>query len=217
MVTTPPSPSAAAAVAAVDGLRRWIFRRCSTSSWSLQKVSRRRRGVPVFLPLQYTPAHTSVPTPWNRGVPVVGRVGRRRWKSVRRRRTGARRRSRRDSRRRRRRRPPPTLHRNLHITASSLRHEKHANSRRKFHNSASLRVFFLNSWEGTPGRDIKKVKVAHTRLPNVRRVPELIPVLGSQPAGDVSYKPGGRLQLLLVRPTVTLATLKRVATNFAAW
>jgi len=24
-----------------------------------------------------------------------------------------------------------------------------------------------------------------------RRVPELIPVLGSQPAGDVSHKPGG--------------------------
>ena len=28
-----------------------------------------------------------------------------------------------------------------------------------------------------------------------RRVPELIPVLGSQPAGDVSHKPGGRLPL----------------------
>jgi len=28
-----------------------------------------------------------------------------------------------------------------------------------------------------------------------RRVPELIPVLGSQPAGDVSYKSGGRLPL----------------------
>jgi len=26
-----------------------------------------------------------------------------------------------------------------------------------------------------------------------RRVPELIPVLGRQPAGDVSHKPGGRL------------------------
>jgi len=26
-----------------------------------------------------------------------------------------------------------------------------------------------------------------------RRVPELITVLGSQPAGDVSHKPGGRL------------------------
>ena len=30
-----------------------------------------------------------------------------------------------------------------------------------------------------------------------RRVPELIPVLGSQPAGDVSHKPGGRLPLLV--------------------
>jgi len=44
-----------------------------------------------------------------------------------------------------------------------------------------------------------------------RRVPELIPVLCSQPAGD------GRLPLLSARPAVTLATLKRAATNFAAW
>jgi len=50
-----------------------------------------------------------------------------------------------------------------------------------------------------------------------RRVPELIPVLGSQPAGVVSRKPGGRLPLLSARPAVTPATLKRTATNFAAW
>jgi len=50
-----------------------------------------------------------------------------------------------------------------------------------------------------------------------RRVQELIPVLGSQPAGDVSHKPGGRLPLLSARPAVTPATFKRVATNFAAW
>jgi len=50
-----------------------------------------------------------------------------------------------------------------------------------------------------------------------RKVPELIPVLGSQPAGDVSHKPAGRLPLLSARPAVTLATLKRAATNFAAW
>jgi len=50
-----------------------------------------------------------------------------------------------------------------------------------------------------------------------RRVPELIPVLSSQPAGDVSHKPGGRLSLLSVRPAVTPATLKRAATNFPAW
>ena len=48
------------------------------------------------------------------------------------------------------------------------------------------------------------------------RVPELIPVLGSQPAGDLSHKPGGRLPLLSARPAVTLATLKRTAANFAA-
>ena len=50
-----------------------------------------------------------------------------------------------------------------------------------------------------------------------RRVPEQIPVLGSQPAGDASHKPGGRLPLLSARPAVTPATLKRAATNFAAW
>ena len=50
-----------------------------------------------------------------------------------------------------------------------------------------------------------------------RRVPELIPVLGSQPAGDVSHKPGGRLLLLSARSAVTLATVKRAAINFAAW
>ena len=37
-----------------------------------------------------------------------------------------------------------------------------------------------------------------------RRVPELIPVLGSQSAGDA-------------KPAVTPTTLKRAATNFAAW
>jgi len=50
-----------------------------------------------------------------------------------------------------------------------------------------------------------------------RTVPELILVLGSQPAGDVSHKPGGRLPLVSAGPTVTLATFKRAATNFAAW
>ena len=45
----------------------------------------------------------------------------------------------------------------------------------------------------------------------------LIPVLGSQPAGDMSHKPGGRLPLLSARPAVTPAMLKGVATSFAAW
>jgi len=40
-----------------------------------------------------------------------------------------------------------------------------------------------------------------------RRVPELIPVLGSQPAGDVSHKPGGGLPLLSARPAVTKGLL----------
>jgi len=50
-----------------------------------------------------------------------------------------------------------------------------------------------------------------------RRVPELIPVLGNQPAGAVSHIPGGRLLLLSARPAVTPATLKRATTSFAAW
>jgi len=45
------------------------------------------------------------------------------------------------------------------------------------------------------------------------RVSELIPVLGSQPAGDVSHKPGGRLPLFSARPAVTSATLKRAAVS----
>ena len=49
------------------------------------------------------------------------------------------------------------------------------------------------------------------------KVPELIPVLGSQPAGEGSHNPGGRLPLLFARPAVTPATLKRAATSFAAW
>ena len=48
-----------------------------------------------------------------------------------------------------------------------------------------------------------------------RRVPELIPVLGSQPAGDVSHKPDGHY----FPPGLQLppATLKRAANNFTAW
>jgi len=66
-------------------------------------------------------------------------------------------------------------------------------------------VFYLKKGKGSPYSITE------------RRVPELIPVLGSQPAGDVSHKPGGRLPLLSTRPAVTPATLKRAATNFAAW
>jgi len=49
-----------------------------------------------------------------------------------------------------------------------------------------------------------------------RTVPELIPILGSQPAGDVSHKRTRRLLLLSARPAITLATLKRAATTFVA-
>jgi len=64
---------------------------------------------------------------------------------------------------------------------------------------------------------LKKIKKVAQHSITERRVPELIPVIGSQPASDVSHKPGGRLPLLSARPAVTPATLKRAATSFAAW
>ena len=69
------------------------------------------------------------------------------------------------------------------------------------------------------GRELPAVKKGKGSPYSIteRRVPELIPVLGSQPAGVVSHKLGGRLPLLSARPAVTPATLKRTATNFAAW
>jgi len=61
-------------------------------------------------------------------------------------------------------------------------------------------------------------KIAHSRLPSVGfRRPELIPVLGSHPAGDVNHKPDGSLPLLSAGPAVTLTTLTKAATSFAAW
>jgi len=41
-----------------------------------------------------------------------------------------------------------------------------------------------------------------------RKVPEVIPVLGSQPAGDVSHKSDSRLPLLSARPAVTPQPLR---------
>ena len=48
-----------------------------------------------------------------------------------------------------------------------------------------------------------------------RRILELIPVLGGQPAGDVNHILDGGLPLLSARPAVTPAAFKRAATNFA--
>jgi len=78
----------------------------------------------------------------------------------------------------------------------------------------------LNQWlsnvlsTSTAGE--KKGKGSPYSITN-HRVPELIPVLGSQPACNVSHKHGGRLPLLSARPAVTPTTLKKAATNFAAW
>jgi len=64
--------------------------------------------------------------------------------------------------------------------------------------------------------DLKKGKGSLYSITE-RRILELTLVLGSQPAGEVSHKPAGRQPLLSARPAVTPATLKRAATNFAAW
>ena len=44
-------------------------------------------------------------------------------------------------------------------------------------------------------RIVAKIKKGSPYSITERIVPELIPVLGSQPAGDVSHKPGSRLPL----------------------
>ena len=62
-----------------------------------------------------------------------------------------------------------------------------------------------------------RIKFASPYSITERSIPELIPVLGSQPAGDVSHKPDGGLPLLSVRPAVTRTTLKRAGTNVAIW
>jgi len=49
----------------------------------------------------------------------------------------------------------------------------------------------------------EKGKVSPSFSITERSVPELIPDLGSQPAGDVNHKPDGRLPLLSARPAVT--------------
>jgi len=51
--------------------------------------------------------------------------------------------------------------------------------------------------------DEDKANRVLSRTRNGRRVSELIPVLGSQPAGDRSHKPGDKLALLSARPAVT--------------
>jgi len=58
-------------------------------------------------------------------------------------------------------------------------------------------------------------RVAHTRLPSVgfRSWSRFLAVS----LQVTSHKPGGRLLLLSARPAVAMATLKRAATNFAAW
>ena len=95
--------------------------------------------------------------------------------------------------------PGRTLPAQRHIRCSSL------NSKQTHSQAASIFIY-----KDRPDGTVKKGRPCSI---TVRRVPELIPVLGSQPAGVVSHKPDGRLLLL----SITLATLKRATNNFAAW
>ena len=79
-----------------------------------------------------------------------------------------------------------------------------------------LRPFFYTCHCGHALSVVMHVKVLPYSITE-RRVPKLIPVLGSQPVGEASHKPGGRLPILSARSAVTPATLKRAATYFAAW
>jgi len=80
----------------------------------------------------------------------------------------------------------------------------------------SILTISLESKKSISAVDYKKGKGSAHSITE-RWVPELIPDLGSQPAGDVSHESGGRLPLLSTKPAVTLTTLERAATNFAAW
>ena len=70
-------------------------------------------------------------------------------------------------------------------------------------------------WKSNPLVSVVKKGKGSPYSITEHRVPELIPFLGSQPAGD--DKPGCRLPLHSARPAVTPASLKRAATNSAAW
>ena len=54
--------------------------------------------------------------------------------------------------------------------------------------------------QGHAGKKIHQKRKGSPYSITGHRVPELIPVFGSQPAGDVSHKPDGRLPLLSPRP-----------------
>ena len=104
------------------------------------------------------------------------------------------------------------LHRRLHaplarlVQLPLLRHHVLSRAVQVLHAQARL----------PPATTPRSLYIKGKRSPHLtaeRRIPELIPVLGSQPAGDVSHEPGGRLSLLSARPAVTLATLKRAATD----
>ena len=102
--------------------------------------------------------------------------------------------------------PPPSSERR----PPEKKHRRHTELNYSRRNHAVQRTTDVYSF-------LSGLKKGSPYLVTERRVPELIPVLGSQPAGDVSHKLGGRLPLLSGRSAVTTATLKRAATNFATW
>ena len=107
--------------------------------------------------------------------------------------------------------PPPSLSSHCFYKPA---HRRQQTSPRRARNSMPLHMAVNSNSVALSGEYIGKGSPYSV---DKLRVPELIPVLGSQPADDVSHKPDGRVPLLSARLAVIPATLKRAATSFAAW
>ena len=85
----------------------------------------------------------------------------------------------------------------------------------------TLRVFIFTSFyfaQTIHSQQSQTVKI-HTELDSnaTKHRHVVLSFLQWQSLQMTCHKPSGRLPLLSARPAVTLATLKKAATNFAAW
>jgi len=106
-----------------------------------------------------------------------------------------------------------------HITAASIPQLLSQRISPRSVHQATCNTVSTSQTHNTQNRDmyipsLENVKVAHTRLPSIgfRSWSRFLAVSLQM----TSHKLGGRLPLLSARPTVTPATLKRAAANFAA-
>jgi len=90
-------------------------------------------------------------------------------------------------------------------------HNQHTDTQNTSNNRPHSLATWPNNYAAANDVSAKKGKGSPYSITKCR-VPELIPVLGSQPSGDV-HNSSGRLPLVSARPAVTLATPKRAATS----